>query len=86
MDLHFVHYMMFLRSYRDPCELNFLKYKHKNRNLIHLMAINGHKYLLVEILKFFRSFDLNQEDEDGSTALLLSIKHKRMEMIKFLLQ
>ena len=54
--------------------------------------MNGHLYLLktsIAVLGISRphtSLDLNAPDEDNSTALLLAMKQKRFEFVKYLLR
>lgn len=69
-----------------------LQYRHKKRHLIHMLAVNGHLYLMktsIAVLGINRpetSLDLNALDEDNSTALLLAMKQKRFEFVKYLLR
>ena len=69
-----------------------LKFKHKGRSLLHQLATNGHLYLLkatVSVLGMNRSetsLDVNALDEDSSTALVLAMKQKRFEFVKYLLR
>lgn len=57
-----------------------------------MLAVNGHLYLLktsIAVLGINRpatSVDLNALDEDNSTALLLAMKQKRFELVKYLLR
>ena len=59
---------------------------------MHQLATNGHLYLLkatVAVLGMNRketSLDVNALDEDSSTALVLAMKQKRFEFVKYLLR
>lgn len=56
------------------------------------MGLNGHVYLLqasIAVLGMTRhatSFHVNRTDEDNSTALVLAIRQKRFEFVKYLLR
>ena len=69
-----------------------MQFGHKQRQLIHLLALQGHLYLLkasIAVLGINRpetSLDLNACDEDNSTALLLAMKQKRYDFVKYLLR
>lgn len=69
-----------------------ITYFHKKRNLIHMLGLNGHLYLLkasIAVLGINRpetSLDLNAVDDDNSTALLLAMKQKRFDLVKYLLR
>jgi hypothetical protein len=55
------------------------------------MGLNGHLYLLkatIAALGMQRntSLNINKPDEDNSTVLVLAIKQKRFEFVKYLLR
>ena len=57
-----------------------------------MLGLNGHLYLLkasIAVLGINRpetSLDLNAVDDDNSTALLLAMKQKRFDLVKYLLR
>jgi ankyrin repeat protein len=40
------------------------------------MAMHGHTYLMKQLLKLV-SLDLNQQDDDHQTPLLVAVKHRQ---------
>ena len=90
--LHFVQFAMYFQNLANINQVKELTYKHKNRMLIHQLAINGHLYLLkatIAVLGMTRlqtSLDVNKFDEDKSCALILALKQKRFEFVKYLLR
>ena len=89
---HFVQFVMYFQRLDRTSQVRDLVFKHKSRALIHLLAIHGHLYLLrsaVAVLGMNRpetSLDVNALDEDKSTALVLALKQKRFEFVKYLLR
>ena len=83
---------MYFQHLDDISKVKELRFKHKSRTLIHQLAISGHLYLLksaVAVLGMNRphtSLDVNALDEDKSTALVLALKQKRFEFVKYLLR
>ena len=83
---------MFFNQLGSLNEVRSLTYNHKNRVLIHQLALNGHLYLLkatISVLGINRkhtSLDVNATDEDNSTALILAMKQKRFDFVKYLLR
>ena len=83
---------MFFYHLSSIQQVKKLKFKHKGRSLLHQLATNGHLYLLkatVSVLGMNRSetsLDVNALDEDSSTALVLAMKQKRFEFVKYLLR
>ena len=73
-------------------DVRSITYFHKKRKLIHMLGLNGHLYLLkasIAVLGINRpetSLDLNAVDDDNSTALLLAMKQKRFDLVKYLLR
>jgi ankyrin repeat protein len=67
-------------------------YRHKKRTFLHQIGLNGHVYLLqasIAVLGMKRpntSFNINKTDEDNSTALVLALRQKRFDFVKYLLR
>lgn len=89
---HFIQFVMFFYQLSSIQLVKKLKFKHKSRSLLHMLATNGHLYLLkatVAVLGMNRpetSLDVNALDEDASTGLVLAMKQKRFEFVKYLLR
>jgi len=65
-----------------------VKFGTKERNVLHLLSLNGSLYLLrylYEKLIPQCQIDLNSVDIEVSTPLVLAIKNKRKEVFKYLL-
>ena len=69
-----------------------LQFSHKQRLLVHYLGLHGHLYLLkatIAVLGINRpqtSLEINAPDDDNSTCLLLAMKQKKIELVKYLLR
>ena len=90
--LHFLQFVMYFHQLGKLEHVKDFTFQNKKRKLVHLLAINGHTYLFkaaIAVLGINRqktSLNVNDVDEDNSSALLLSIKQKRFELVKYLMR
>lgn len=61
-------------------------YPPKNRSILHQLAEDNKLYLLRELLDQDLDLDINQVDDDNSTALVIALKNKHLDFAKFLLK
>lgn len=74
----------FLSFFMDAKRKSLLSIKNdKKRNPFHMAAINGHKTVINEFIE--SDMDLNEQDNEGSTAFVLAIRAKNLEIANILL-
>jgi hypothetical protein len=76
---------MFIHQLRSLSDIAFLRYKPKNRSIVHFFAVNGHLYLFKELMVYCEYIDVNAEDSEKSTPFILAMKNKRHDTIKHIL-
>ncbi|CDW80864.1 leucine rich repeat family protein [Stylonychia lemnae] len=82
----FMHYIMYFHKLLRAADLLDLEFP-KKRSIFHMLALNGNQHIFQELysnLNNITRVDINQLDEEESTPLLLAIKNKRKDFVKYL--
>lgn len=61
-------------------------YPPKNRGILHQLAEDNKLYLLQELLNQELDLNINEVDDENSTALVIALKNKYLDFAKFLLK
>jgi hypothetical protein len=78
--VHFVQYLMYFFKLKQLTQVKDIRYEFLERGLSHLLALNGHLYLVKAVISVlgltreYTSLDLNEPDHDNSTPLVLALK------------